>query len=71
LLKVEDDIPEGPASLRVEVAKVERRMIAQALERHNWNKLQAAKELSLSYPTLLQKIKIFRLDRRAVIRQKA
>ena len=31
-------------------------------ERHNWNKLQAAR--SLSYPTLLQKIKLFRLDRR-------
>jgi transcriptional regulator with PAS, ATPase and Fis domain len=71
LLKVEEEASEGPSSLRAEVAKVERRMIAQALERHNWNKLQAAKELSLSYPTLLQKIKIFRLDRRTVTRQRA
>ena len=71
LLKVEDEVSEGPATLRAEVAKVERRLITQALERHNWNKLQAAKELSLSYPTLLQKIKIFRLDRRSVIRQRA
>jgi transcriptional regulator with GAF, ATPase, and Fis domain/tetratricopeptide (TPR) repeat protein len=71
LLKVEEDASDGPATLRAEVAKVERRVIAQALERHNWNKLQAAKELSLSYPTLLQKIKIFRLDRRNVTRQRA
>jgi len=71
LLQVPDEVSEGPATLRAEVAKVERRMIAQALERHNWNKLQAAKELSLSYPTLLQKIKTFRLDRRSVTRQRA
>ncbi|HET9951570.1 MAG TPA: sigma 54-interacting transcriptional regulator [Candidatus Eisenbacteria bacterium] len=71
LLKVEEEASEGPSSLRAEVAKVERRLISQALERHNWNKLQAAKELSLSYPTLLQKIKIFRLDRRSVTRQRA
>ncbi len=71
LLNVEEEASEGPATLRVEVAKVERRVIAQALERHNWNKVQAAKELSLSYPTLLQKIKTFRLDRRNVTRQRA
>ena len=72
LLKAEEENgAEVPSTLRAEVAKVERRLIAQALERHNWNKLQAAKELSLSYPTLLQKIKIFRLDRRAGSRQKA
>jgi two-component system response regulator HupR/HoxA len=71
LLKVDEDSSDGPSSLRAEVAKVERRVIAQALERHNWNKLQAAKELSLSYPTLLQKIKTFRLDRRNVTRQRA
>jgi transcriptional regulator with GAF, ATPase, and Fis domain len=71
LLKQEDDNGDSPSTLRAEVAKVERRLIAQALERHNWNKLQAARELSLSYPTLLQKIKIFRLDRRLQSRQKA
>jgi len=71
LLKSEDENGDGPATLRSEVLKVERRLIAQALERHNWNKLQAAKELSLSYPTLLQKIKLFRLDRRLPTRQKA
>ena len=46
-------------------------MIQQALERHSWNKLQAARELSLSYPTLLQKIKLFHLDRRGTSRQRA
>jgi len=71
LLRSEDENSDGPATLRAEVLKVERRLIAQALERHNWNKLQAAKELSLSYPTLLQKIKLFRLDRRLPTRQKA
>ena len=61
---------EGPATLREEVAKVERRLISQALERHNWNKVQAARELDLSYPTLLQKIKLFHLDRRQAVRQR-
>ena len=71
LMKSEEENGDSPATLRSEVAKVERRLISQALERHNWNKVQAAKELSLSYPTLLQKIKIFRLDRRLQPRQKA
>ena len=71
MMKPEEENGDSPATLRSEVAKVERRLISQALERHNWNKVQAAKELSLSYPTLLQKIKIFRLDRRLQPRQKA
>ncbi|HEX7078623.1 MAG TPA: sigma 54-interacting transcriptional regulator [Candidatus Eisenbacteria bacterium] len=71
MLQAEEEAVDGPATLRAEVAKVERRMIAQALDRHNWNKLQAAKELSLSYPTLLQKIKLFHLDRRSSTRQRA
>ncbi|HEY7727081.1 MAG TPA: sigma 54-interacting transcriptional regulator, partial [Candidatus Eisenbacteria bacterium] len=64
LLTPVQEAPEGPATLREEVAKVERRLISQALERHHWNKVQAARELDLSYPTLLQKIKLFQLDRR-------
>jgi DNA-binding NtrC family response regulator len=71
LMQAEEDNADAPATLRAEVAKVERRLIASALERHNWNKVQAAKELSLSYPTLLQKIKLFRLDRRLPTRQRA
>jgi transcriptional regulator with GAF, ATPase, and Fis domain/Tfp pilus assembly protein PilF len=65
------EAPEGPATLREEVMKVERRLISQALERHNWNKVQAARELDLSYPTLLQKIKLFHLDRRLAVRQRS
>jgi transcriptional regulator with GAF, ATPase, and Fis domain/tetratricopeptide (TPR) repeat protein len=71
LLNPSEEASDAPSTLKAEVAKVERRLIGQALERHNWNKLQAAKELSLSYPTLLQKIKLFRLDRRLQARQKA
>ncbi|HEV8128071.1 MAG TPA: sigma 54-interacting transcriptional regulator [Candidatus Eisenbacteria bacterium] len=71
ILRKEEDATDAPATLRSEVAKVERRMIQQALERHSWNKLQAARELSLSYPTLLQKIKLFHLDRRGTSRQRA
>jgi transcriptional regulator with GAF, ATPase, and Fis domain/Flp pilus assembly protein TadD len=71
ILRKEDDSADGPATLRSEVVKVERRVIALALERHNWNKLQAARELNLSYPTLLQKIKLLHLDRRGTTRQKA
>jgi len=71
LLKTEAESSDTPCTLKAEVAKVERRLIGQALERHNWNKLQTAKELSLSYPTLLQKIKTFQLDRRLQPRQKA
>ncbi len=72
LLRAEEETNgNSPATLRVEVAKVERKLIGQALERSNWNKLKAARELSLSYPTLLQKIKIYQLDRRLGIRQKS
>ncbi|MBI4364091.1 MAG: sigma 54-interacting transcriptional regulator [Candidatus Latescibacteria bacterium] len=71
LLRVEEETSESPATLKAEVAKVERRLIGQALERNNWNKLRAARELSLSYPTLLQKIKLYQLDRRVFVRQRS
>ena len=50
-------------SLRSNVSELERRMIAQALERNRWNKARAARELGLSYPTLLTKIRSFRIER--------
>jgi transcriptional regulator with PAS, ATPase and Fis domain len=71
LLRPEEEINDSPATLKAEVAKVERKLIGQALERNGWNKLRAARALSLSYPTLLQKIKIYQLDRRLVIRQRS
>ncbi len=71
LLRSDEDSNDSPATLKSEVAKVERKLIAQALERSGWNKLKAARELSLSYPTLLQKIKLYQLDRRQLVRQRS
>jgi DNA-binding NtrC family response regulator len=39
-------------------------MIAEALERHRWNKARTARELGLSYPTLLAKIRSLKIDRK-------
>jgi two-component system response regulator HupR/HoxA len=50
--------------LRSNVALLERRMIAEALERCRWNKARAARELGLSYPTLLAKIRTLKIERR-------
>jgi two-component system response regulator HydG len=50
-------------SLRSNVAQLERRMVAEALERNRWNKARTARDLGLSYPTLLAKIRSFKLDR--------
>ena len=44
--------------------QLERRMISDSLERHAWNKARVARELGLSYPTLLSKIRTFQLARR-------
>jgi DNA-binding NtrC family response regulator len=58
-------VPERPngLSLRSNVSELERRMIAQALERNRWNKARAARELGLSYPTLLTKIRAFHIEK--------
>ena len=50
-------------SLRSNVALLERRMVAEALERNRWNKARTARDLGLSYPTLLAKIRGFKLER--------
>ncbi|MBI3540474.1 MAG: sigma 54-interacting transcriptional regulator [Candidatus Eisenbacteria bacterium] len=50
--------------LRSNVAQLERRMIAESLERCRWNKARAARELGLSYPTLLSKIRTLKIERR-------
>ena len=52
----------GARSLRSNVAVLERRMIEDALERHGWNKARAARELGLSYPTLLARIRSFKIE---------
>jgi transcriptional regulator with GAF, ATPase, and Fis domain/Tfp pilus assembly protein PilF len=51
-------------NLRSSVTDLERRMIAEALDRNRWNKARAARELGLSYPTLLAKIRILEIERR-------
>ncbi len=51
-------------SLRSNISDLERRMIADALERTRWNKARAARDLGLSYPTLLSKIRTLQIERR-------
>jgi len=51
-------------TLRNNISELERRMIADALERTRWNKARAARDLGLSYPTLLTKIRTLQIERR-------
>jgi transcriptional regulator with PAS, ATPase and Fis domain len=51
-------------TLRTNISQLERRMIAEALERTRWNKARAARDLGLSYPTLLTKIRTLQIERR-------
>jgi Nif-specific regulatory protein len=51
-------------SLRTNVSMLERRMIEEGLDRNRWNKARVARELGLSYPTLLAKIRTLRIERR-------
>jgi DNA-binding NtrC family response regulator len=51
-------------SLRSNISQLERRMIAEALDRCRWNKARTARELGLSYPTLLSKIRTLQIERR-------
>jgi DNA-binding NtrC family response regulator len=60
--QVQGDQPPAGTTLRSNVARLERDLIAQALERSSWNKARAARELGLSYPTLLAKIRIFHIE---------
>jgi transcriptional regulator with GAF, ATPase, and Fis domain/tetratricopeptide (TPR) repeat protein len=62
-LESNDDSPTNQ-SLRSSISQLERRMIAQALERNRWNRARAARELGLSYPTLLAKIRLLRIEPR-------
>ena len=57
------DRPNGK-SLRSNISQLERRMIAEALDRCRWNKARTARELGLSYPTLLSKIRTLQIERR-------
>ena len=60
--------PSAPAaapnvrSLRSSVSELEKQLIAQALERFHGNKARVARELGLSYPTLLSRIRSYGLE---------
>jgi transcriptional regulator with GAF, ATPase, and Fis domain len=56
--------PSNGRTLRSSISDLERHMIAEALERNRWNKSRAARELGLSYPTLLTKIRGLEIERR-------
>jgi transcriptional regulator with GAF, ATPase, and Fis domain/tetratricopeptide (TPR) repeat protein len=52
----------GARTLRRSVSELERRLIAEALERCHGNKARVARELGLSYPTLLSRIRTYGLE---------
>jgi transcriptional regulator with GAF, ATPase, and Fis domain/Tfp pilus assembly protein PilF len=56
-----DGGPKRIATLRDQIGDLERREILGALERCAWNKSRAAIELGISYPSLLSKIKRYRI----------
>jgi two-component system, NtrC family, response regulator HupR/HoxA len=53
---------EGASHLRNQVLTLERRLIREALDRNEWNRSAAARDLGISYPSLLSKIKLFDLN---------
>ncbi|MCC6348902.1 MAG: sigma 54-interacting transcriptional regulator [Candidatus Eisenbacteria bacterium] len=54
--------PPGGRTLRSGVSELEKQMIAGALARHRGNKARVARELGVSYPTLLNRIRTYRLE---------
>jgi transcriptional regulator with GAF, ATPase, and Fis domain/tetratricopeptide (TPR) repeat protein len=50
--------------LKDEVSRTERRAISEALEACGWNKSEVARQLGVSYPCLLKKIRDLGIDRR-------
>ena len=54
--------PKGGRTLRRSVSELERQLIAEALDRCHGNKARVARELGLSYPTLLSRIRSYGLE---------
>jgi two-component system NtrC family response regulator len=50
-------------TLAERVRTLEKRMIAEALARHKWNRRAAASDLGISYPTILKKIRSYKITR--------
>ena len=48
--------------LRAQIVELERRAVSGALTETGWNRSEAARRLKVSYPTLLQKIRIYGLN---------
>jgi len=55
-------LPGAGRTLRSNVSELERQLIASALVRHRGNKAKVARELGVSYPTLLGRIRAYRLE---------
>jgi len=53
--------PRERRRLRVELSRLERRVIREILTTTRWNRSEAARQLGISYPNLLAKIKRYRL----------
>ena len=52
----------GDHTLRRSVSELEKKLIAEALDRFRGNKARVARELGLSYPTLLSRIRTYGLE---------
>jgi DNA-binding NtrC family response regulator len=55
-------LPGTDRTLKSNVTELERQMISSALARHRGNKARVARELGVSYPTLLGRIRAYRLE---------
>ncbi len=55
------DLHNDTMPLKEQIASLERTVLRRALESHDWNRAQVARQLRISYPTLLQKIRIYEL----------
>jgi two-component system NtrC family response regulator len=53
----------GDLNLRRQVRGLERQLVLEALEQAGWNRTLASKTLGISYPTLLQKIRRYEIDK--------
>ena len=58
----DDGAKRGGRTLRTSVSELERKLIVEALERFHGNKARVARELGLSYPTLLSRIRSYGLE---------
>ena len=53
---------EDSSNLKDAIEKLERRMIREALERLDWNKSEAARELGISRSSLISKVQLYKLE---------